>query len=488
MKKLAEITENVECRITGDEQAAVEAITIDSRSAGPNSLFAALRGEQLDGNKFVPSAIEKGASVILSEEPAPEDLTVTWVQTDDARAALASVAKAFHGRPDEKLKLAGITGTNGKTTTARVISKCLDSLLGPCGVIGSVGHEYGGRSLRASLTTPESHESMQMMADMVREGCRSAVMEASSVGIDRHRVTGFDFDALVFTNFSRDHIDYHGSMENYFEAKAALFESSNGGKTAAVLNADDPAVVQMTSRINLKITTFGIAETADLQLVKLDLQPEKSKLVLRWGGETHQVETRLIGRYNAHNVCAGMATLLSLGFAMDEIKPLIPDIEAVSGRLEPVAIDRPFTVVIDFAHTDDALLKLLQAAREITRGRLIVIFGCGGDRDKGKRPLMGAHAVSLADLAVLTSDNPRSEDPGAIIDDVLEGINQVDEPAAGLHVEIDRRKAIGWTLSEAREGDTIILAGKGHELYQEIEGVKHPFDERAVVRELLESL
>jgi UDP-N-acetylmuramoyl-L-alanyl-D-glutamate--2,6-diaminopimelate ligase len=475
-------------KLTGDGATEISCLAYDSREVKPGSLFIAMKGEKSDGAAFIGAAVGAGAVAVLSELPADPALPVAWVRHPEPREALADLAGVWHGFPDRELKLVAVTGTNGKTTVAHLVRRIIAETLGPAGMIGTIAYHTGVRQLPATLTTPEALPIRGMLREMVDIGCVGAVMEASSVAIDRHRVRGLAFDALTFTNLTRDHLDYHGDMERYYQAKRALFQRTKESDPVAAIHIDDAAGRRLAEEISLRRLTFGAADDADIRCRAVRLSLDGTEIEVELGGTIHHLRSRLIGRFNAENMLAAFASACALGCDPAGNAAAIALEPPVRGRMERIAWEGPFTVLVDYAHTDDGLLKILQTANELARRRVIVVFGCGGDRDRGKRPLMGQHAVRLSDIAVLTSDNPRTEDPQAIIADVLAGIAVVAEPRAKLHTIPDRREAIATALRLARPGDVVLLAGKGHEEYQVIGTTRSHFDDREEALQVLMTL
>ena len=475
--------------LSGDGAAEVTGLEFDSRRVGQGSLFAALVGEIMDGNRFVGVAVEAGAAAVLSECTKPDGIKAAWVKVPDARVALAVLSKRWFGAPDEELKLVGITGTNGKTSVAHLLQTTLGRLWGPAGRLGTISYHTGRDEIAAPLTTPESPDIFRMLREMREVGCRSAAMEASSHAIDRKRVGEIVFDAVVFTNLSRDHLDYHGDMENYYRAKRRIFFKRDGYSPVAVVNAHDEWGRRLLAETDLDNVSFGFSPGADVRGDKLRLDLEGTSLSVVTREEEFELRSALIGRPNAENLLATFATALALGFDGSAIAEASTGMKTVRGRLERVPSDKPFEVIVDYAHTDDALRRLLLTAGEITPdgGRVIVLFGCGGDRDRGKRPLMGRHAVTLADIAILTSDNPRSEDPMAIIREVEVGISQVEKRRAEYRMIPDRAEAIRAAVGMARPRDLVLISGKGHEDYQIIGDKRlHFYDREEVLKALAE--
>ncbi len=486
--RLRELLESLgEVELSGDPEVEIAGVEADSRWVGPGCLFVALLGEARDGNDFVGAALAAGAAAVLSQKRKPPGTEIAWVRVPDARASLAHLARRWFGAPDSELTLVGITGTNGKTSVAHLLQAILGRCRGPAGRIGTISYSTGRREIPAGLTTPEAPQIVAMLREMRDAGCRSAALEASSHAIDRKRVLALEFDLLVFTNLSRDHLDYHGDMESYYRAKRGLFRTREESSPLAAINVDDPWGRRLRDEIELECIAFGEAADADVRPLDIEIGIEGTRLAVATPHEQYVVRSRLIGRPNVQNILAACAAAHALGFAGEDVAAALAKAPTVRGRLERVPAGRGYDVIVDYAHTDDALRRLLLTARELTRGRVLVVFGCGGDRDRGKRPLMGAHAAALADVAVLTSDNPRSEDPLAIIAEVEAGMAAAPEPRAKLHTIPDRRRAIEAALGMARTGDLVLVAGKGHEDYQLVGGRRLHFDDREAVMEAIAS-
>jgi len=470
----------------------VSGITLDSRAVEPGVVFVAIRGLQTDGNRFVPQAIARGAVAIVSALPGEEFPETPWIQVADERAALALLAANFHGRPAEKLHAIGITGTNGKTTTTCIVEAILQAAGFPCAVFGTIDYRGPGFRLTAERTTPEAPELQALFKRVVDGGWKYAVMEVSSHAIELKRVEGLRFEVAAFTNLTRDHLDLHGDMRSYFLAKKKLFTGLDGTiPRVLVLNMDDPQFDELKSIAPSQVVSYGLNLAADIcptshtssaDLTGMDVV-YKSPL-----GEL-KIRTGLLGKPNLYNIGAGIGVAVALGLPAEAIRQGAGQLKNVPGRFELVHAGQQFRVVVDYAHTDDALARLLETAREITPGRVIVVFGCGGDRDRTKRPLMGEEAARASDFAVATSDNPRSEDPMAILQDVEPGLKRAGGVEGKTYRMIpDRREALRFALEMAKPGDTVLLAGKGHEAYQIVGNESLPFDDRAVARELLDEL
>ena len=472
--------------VAGPTDADVTGVALDSRQVREGALFVALPGLHVDGRKFIGDAVERGAAAIVTEGNDVVSEAVCAVQVADARLALAELACAFHGNPSCELEVIGITGTNGKTSTAYMVRDILRAAGRAPGLVSTVEYEIGARTIPALRTTPEAPDLQSMLAQMRGAGCTSAVMEVSSHSLSQQRVHGIDFDVALFTNLTHDHLDYHGSMEEYFEAKARLFRNlGRGNKTgAAIVNMNDPRGSDMLAACPAGVpsVTFGTGHGVDICAEDPVVGPESTQFHARtpWGDVPVRLE--LLGRFNVDNALGALAVGGVLGVDIALIGEVLSSVNTVPGRLEHIATDRGFDVFVDYAHTDDALLHVLQTLREITSGQLIVVFGCGGDRDRSKRPAMGRVASREADVIVLTSDNPRSEEPAAIIEEIREGI----EVPSHVTVIEDRAEAIHVALSGAEPGDVVLVAGKGHENFQEFANRTLPFDDRQVVRTWLE--
>jgi UDP-N-acetylmuramyl-tripeptide synthetase len=428
---------------------------------------------------------------VISEQSfeASNAAAPAWIKVEDARAALAQAAAAVHNHPSRRLKLVGITGTNGKTTTAHLIDSIIRASEGTSAMFGTITHRVGNSAEAARHTTPEAADIQRMLAQAVEAGCRSAVMEVSSHAIELRRAHALSFAAAVFTNLTRDHLDYHKTMESYFAAKRKLFDGSLGSEPAAsIINIDDEYGRKLTRAAKGRVITYGFSEHADVSADNFNLNSRGLSFVAHSPAGEIEISSTLAGRPHVYNILASIASGLALGAAPAEIASGVAACRSVAGRFERVAadgIEEPdFTVIVDYAHTDDALKNVLETAREVAgaRGRVIVVFGCGGDRDRTKRAPMGEIAASLSDVAIVTSDNPRSESPEAIIAGIEEGLRKTARPYLKLP---DRREAIFRAIEEAREGDIVVLAGKGHETYQILGDRTIHFDDREVAREAI---
>lgn len=469
---------------SGEKNTPVGSIITDSRRVVPGALFIALEGLHTSGSFYIEEAIDRGAAAVVSERAVSSRPSVPHIQVKDARVALAEVARRFYGQPDTPLGLIGITGTNGKTTVSMLTQFLLAEQPGQVGLIGTVRYDLGRRTLPSYKTTPESVDTYAMLAQMRSEGCTGAVMEVSSHAIDQKRVHGLRFSAVAFLNLTQDHIDYHHSMQEYFSVKSRLFNGGTGSlPQMAVLNADDPYGRRLAETLRGKtgVITFGRSEDADLRASDVHLSAEGSHFVVRHGGFRGELFTRELGHYNVSNVLASLALCVAQGKDLAALLPKVKDFPGVPGRMERVEAGQPFRVLVDYAHTEDALRNALTMLREVTPGKLYVVFGCGGNRDRGKRSLMTAAVQELADFSWATADNPRRESLESIFADMQEGVSK---PEAIRFVD-ERRRAISLALDAAAQGDCVLVAGKGHETYQEFADTVVPFDDRQVVRELL---
>ncbi|HTG14157.1 MAG TPA: UDP-N-acetylmuramoyl-L-alanyl-D-glutamate--2,6-diaminopimelate ligase [Blastocatellia bacterium] len=488
--KLTDLTREIEVIAAGGRlDAEARDVTHDSRSCEADSVFVAIQGAKVDAHQYVAQAVNRGAICVISEREAQLAEAPAWIQVRDSRTALARAAAAVHGHPSRNMKLAGITGTNGKTTTAHLIDSIIRASEGTSAMFGTISHRIGGEATDARNTTPEASDIQRMLARAVSAGCRSAVMEVSSHAIALHRADALSFNAAVFTNLTRDHLDYHSTMESYFATKEKLFNGSLGSAPlVSVINVDDEYGVKLMGRTNGRKTTYGLVNSADVRCDEFKLSPRGLAFVAKTPSGKMEINSSLVGRPHVYNILAAIATGLALGFALDEIARGVAECRTVTGRFEQVSLETPdqppFAVIVDYAHTDDALKNVLHTARELAgrQGRVITVFGCGGDRDQSKRAPMGEIAATLSDVAIVTSDNPRSEEPGAIIEDIEVGLKRAGRPYLRL---LDRREAIFRAVAEAREGDVVLIAGKGHETYQVLRDRTIHFDDHEVAREAM---
>ena len=456
----------------------VRELAYDSRAVIPGTLFFCVPGERADGHEFAGDAIERGAVALVVERPLEQP--VPQLVVADGRAAMATAAVEFYGRPSHELTVAGVTGTNGKTTTCFLLFAILAAAGRRPGLLGTIESRVGGERRPALRTTPEAIDVQRTLREMLDAGDRSCALEATSHGAQLGRLAGVRFSALAFTNLSRDHLDFHGTLEQYFEAKRSLFV--NDEPPPAALNTDDPhgrrLAVELRALGHERVITFGLGPEADIHAEHLELGRDGVQL----NASGIPLRVRLLGRFNVENVLAAVAVARLLGLPDEAIARGIESVRGVPGRFEAVEEGQSFSVVVDYAHTPDSLETALRTARELAAGRVICVFGCGGDRDQGKRPLMGAVAAGGADVVIVTSDNPRGEDPQDIVDEITRGL------ASEVDVELDRARAIELAIETARAGDVVLLAGKGHEQGQEAAGQTLPFDDREVARQALRRL
>ena len=469
---------DVVIEVTGD--AEVSGLSYDSRLVTEGDLFVCVPGRTADGHSYASDAARAGAAALCVERPThagrPE------LVTRSARVAMARIAAYLYGRPSDDLRILAVTGTNGKTTTAYLLESILRSSGRTTGLIGTIETRIGGRSRPGVRTTPESADLHALFAAMKDEGVEAVAMEVTSHALALHRVEGVKFAAAAFTNLSQDHLDFHESMEEYFNAKRSLFTADR--IAAAAINVDDVYGRRLAGEVDVPVLTFGSSADADVRPEKIETDPWGTSFVVVAPEREIEVRTSLVGAFNVSNCLAAAATALQAGLPGSAIAAGIEAVSAVPGRFEAVAAGQPWPVIVDYAHTPDSLDNVLRAARPLARGRVICVFGCGGDRDRGKRPLMGSVAAMLADVVIVTSDNPRSESPEAIVGEILQGVSGVRAEGADA-VMVDRREAIEHAVNLATDGDVVVIAGKGHETGQEFADHKIPFDDRAVARESL---
>ena len=476
--KLKDIIQNIKIiRCTADPETEITGVCYDSRKVQPGDLFVAVRGFSSDGHRFIPMAREKGAAAILCEE-LPEDETAC-VQTDDCRLGLALCSRDFFGNPAAEMTIIGITGTSGKTTTSYLMKHMLEAKLGAkVGLIGTNGNCIGEEVLHTEHTTPESNDLQRLFRRMADAGCSHVVMEVSSHSLSLDRVAGVHFDVAVYTNLSQDHLDFHGTMEDYAAAKRLLFSRCDTG----CFNLDDSWAPFMLKGADCKVLSYASEQEADLRAEEIRLAASGVSFTAVYGGERVQTRLSIPGSFSVYNALAVMSAGQALGLSLADCAEAMADAHGVKGRLELVPAGGDYTVLIDYCHKPDALEKVLRSLRPVTEGRLIVLFGCGGDRDRLKRPIMGRIAAENADLVIVTSDNPRTEEPMAIIEEILAGMT---ESAVPVRVICDREEAIAWAIDNVLPGDVILLAGKGHEDYQVVGHEKRHMDEREIVAAVL---
>lgn len=475
--------------VEGSTDREITGISYDSRRITPGMLFVAIRGHHVDGHEFINNAIDRGAAGVICEQNGFVPQRATKIKVADSRIALAIVAAAFFQQPSSKLKIIGVTGTNGKTTVAFLVKHILEKAGIPTGLIGTVRYEIGDRVFPAQRTTPEALEVQQMLAQMLRAGCRACVMEVSSHALTQNRVHGVQFDAAIFTNLTRDHLDYHNTMESYFAAKKLLFNAVEQGtkRGGVIINIDDAFGQKLNaeSRAQVRIT-YGLSEPAQLRATNIRLTEKSTAMRVEWKGSQFDCEFPLIGRHNVYNALAAVGAAGVLEVDLPSIREALNSTEPVPGRLESVPSTFGFGIYVDYAHTDDALQNVLSTLREFTRGRVLLTFGCGGNRDSGKRARMGQVAARLADYTIITSDNPRKESAAQIAEQIAEGFRAMKSDQ--FRVELDRKKAIEEIIRMAQPSDSVLIAGKGHETYQEFEDTVIPFDDRVYARETVEAM
>jgi UDP-N-acetylmuramoyl-L-alanyl-D-glutamate--2,6-diaminopimelate ligase len=475
--------------VEGPLEREMIGIGYDSRRITPGMLFVAIRGHHVDGHDYINSAIDRGATAVVCERNDFVPQRATKINVTDGREALALASAAFYQHPSAKLKLIGVTGTNGKTTVAFMVKHILEKAGIKTGLIGTVRYEIGDRVFPAQRTTPEALEVQQMLAQMLRAGCQACVMEVSSHALDQKRVLGVEFDVGIFTNLTRDHLDYHGDMESYFAAKKILFHALERGpkRGGVVINIDDVFGERLCHETRAEVQlSYGLGEAAKLRATGIELSAANTSMTVETTRGSFACQLPLIGRHNVYNALAAVGAGVALEIDLPTIQQALNTVALVPGRLERIASALPFGVYVDYAHTDDALRNVLTTLREITRGRLLLTFGCGGNRDTGKRARMGGVAAELADFTLITSDNPRKEAPARIAEQIVEGFQGV--RGDRYRVELDRRRAIDEIIRMAQPGDSVLIAGKGHETYQEFEDTVVPFDDRVYARETLENL
>lgn len=474
--KLKDLIRSIEyADLIGDGGTEITGIEYDSRRIKPGMLFVAVTGYKMNGNDFIPEAIRNGAVAVMSGKPAKLDIPMVVVP--DLRRAMADVAACLYDYPGRDFDIVGVTGTNGKSTSVYLIKKILEAAGEKAGMVNSLVYDTGDEKYKAERTTPESLDLQRLLSQMRDAECTYGVIEVSSHALVLHRVENIDFKVGLFTNFSRDHLDFHKTMEEYLKAKKLFLKKLEGNGKSAVINMDIAEFAGFAGETTCNLVTYSAENRqTDVYIKDVKLYPDKSIFTLATSRGERQVHLKLPGRYNLSNAIGAAAVGVALGLNLDKIIRGLESAEPVPGRFQPVGAGQPFLVIIDYAHTPDAVERLCLSAREITEGRLMVLFGCGGDRDRGKRPLMGQAASKLSDFAVITSDNPRTEDPQKIIDDIIPGM--VDEDYTVIS---DRRKAIEEIIDHAKADDTVLIAGKGAEDYQEIGTKRYPFEDHAEV-------
>ncbi|GIU80980.1 MAG: UDP-N-acetylmuramoyl-L-alanyl-D-glutamate--2,6-diaminopimelate ligase [Pyrinomonadaceae bacterium] len=489
-KPVGEIAEKIGAILEGDASILVDDVTHDSRQAKQGSLFVAIRGLTMDGNRFVGDVMRRGAVGVISEIEKPSDFKGVWLRVQNARIALAKAADVVYGSPSKSLKLIGVTGTNGKTTTVYLSFALAEANGDKAAMLTTVEYRIGNETVPAVRTTPEASDTQRFLKKALEKGCKAVAMEASSQALHLHRCDELDFDAAIFTNLTRDHLDYHGTMENYFDAKKMLFDGRLGKPPDySIINIDDEWGRKLISELSHKqnVITFGLnSATADFSAVEIRVSLfEGTAFVMKTPQGERYVKSPLIGKPHVYNILGATAAALAVGYDLDLCIKGIEKCVGAPGRFERVPHDGDFAVIVDYAHTDDALLNTLKTAKELAKGRIITVFGCGGDRDRTKRIPMGEVAGKNSDLVIITSDNPRNEDPLKIISEIEEGVISTNCPYLKIP---DRREAIHTAIQKAKPNDVIIIAGKGHETYQIIGNEKYHFDDREVALEALENM
>ena len=467
-------------QVTGESDIEITGINIDSRLVEAGQLFMAMRGTQADGHAYIPTAIEKGAVAVLCEDMPEEPVAgITYIQVKDSEDATGKIATTFYGDPTSKMELVGVTGTNGKTTIATLLYNTFRYFGYKVGLISTVCNYIDDEAIPTEHTTPDPITLNRLLGKMADEGCKYAFMEVSSHSIAQKRISGLKFAGGIFTNLTRDHLDYHKTVENYLKAKKKFFDDLPAS-AFALTNADDKAGLVMLQNTAARKLTYSLRTLADFKGKILESHFEGTEMLVNG----REVMTRFVGRFNAYNLLAVYGTAVSLGKDPEEVLVVLSDLHSVSGRFQTIQSPKGYTAIVDYAHTPDALTNVLNSIHEVLdgNGRVITVVGCGGNRDKGKRPIMAKEAAKLSDQLILTSDNPRFEEPDEIIKDMVAGLNAADMEHT-LCIT-DRAQAIKTATMLARKGDVILVAGKGHEDYQEIEGVKYPFDEHEIVKEL----
>lgn len=471
---LREIVSNLNCRISGDAEIEIKGIAYDSRKVKEGYLFIAIKGFETDGHKYIDSAIKNGAVAVLGEEDI--ECKCTYIKTEDSRKALAICGAEFFGHPEKKLKIIGLTGTNGKTTTTYLIRQILMLKGLRCDLIGTNQTIIGDEVIESSRTTPESLDLFEIFSQMVQSGGEYVVMEVSSHSLELGRVYGITFETAVLTNITQDHLDFHKTMENYANAKAKLFAISK----SAAINTDSDYADVCLKKAEGKILTYSVDSESIIRANNIKMSERGVIFDIPLGNEVYEMRLGIPGKFSVYNALAAICACINIGVDITDIEKGLVLAKSVKGRIEVVHTNTPYTVIIDYAHTPDGLENIISAVRAFAKARVITVFGCGGNRDATKRPKMGSIAEELSDIAIVTSDNPRCEEPNSIIEDILKGMKKDN------HITVaNRKEAIRRAMEIAQKDDIIILAGKGHETYQEIDHIKHDFDERVVVKEIL---
>ena len=483
---IQQIADRTQAKLTGDSTTAITDVTHDSRKAVTGSLFAAVRGALFDAHKFVSQVMSQGAAGVISESARPENFVGSWLQVENIRRAMAVAAAEVQHHPSRELQLVGITGTNGKTTTAYLVASIPEQAGEPVAMTGTVEYRLGKQRMKADRTTPEAPDMQRMLRQAVEIGCHTAVMECSSQAMDFHRCDELEYAVAVFSNLTRDHLDYHKTMENYWYAKQRLFDGRLGTRPrTSVINIDDPYGIELAGKLakdGLQVVSYAVNAEADVTARDPEFSLNGMAFKLSTPDGQMDFHSPLVGPPHIYNTLAAVASGLALGYSLDIVTSALEKCTGAPGRFERVSHAGDFSVVVDYAHSDDALLNVLKTARQVVRGKIITVFGCGGDRDRSKRAPMGEAAGSLSDVVILTSDNPRTEDPEQILCDAEEGIRKTGKPYRKI---ADRTAAINQAIAEARSGDLVLIAGKGHEDYQIVGRETFHFDDKEVAREAL---
>ncbi len=485
---LADLLKDIEYTVfTGEIEIDIKGIAYDSRQVEPGYLFVCISGFKTDGHLYIDQAIKNGARAILIEKAIDQTDGATIIMTANNRKALALLVSNFYGRPSHSMKVIGVTGTNGKTTTTHLIKAILEEAGRKTGLMGTLYARVGDKTIDFGHTTPEASEVEKFMRICQENKAQYVVMEVSSHALDLYRVDCIDFDMAVFTNLTQDHLDYHNNMQEYLASKLKLFDMIvPGNENFVVVNGDDNYAGDFIQASKAQVYTYGLGDNNDIKAKNVKIDLKGSQFTLRFKGSTLNIKVKLIGMFSVYNVLAAIAVGLGEGISLEIIKTALEKVNGVPGRFEQVDEGQDFTVVVDYAHTPDGLENILKTGRQLTTNRIITVFGCGGDRDRGKRPLMGEVAARYSDFCVVTSDNPRSEDPEAIINDIVPGLDRVKD--SRYAIVIDRREAINHAVHLARPGDLLIIAGKGHETYQLVKDKVLDFDDKKVAIEFLKGL
>lgn len=485
---LSTLLEGIEVKnVQGDLDLEITSIAYDSRKVMPSSLFVAVSGFATDGHEYINEAVKKGSLAIIVEKEVACPKGITMIRVSSSRNALALLAENYYGHPSLAMLMVGVTGTNGKTTTASLIANILRKR-GKVGFIGTTANLIGDKKLSVTHTTPDSLDLQELLGEMLNEKVNYVTMEVSSHALSLDRVLGVNYNVAVFTNLTRDHLDFHHTMEEYCQAKTKLFAGLRENENnLAVINEDDPWSKYFKEATKVEQISYGIKNEAMVRALDIQIKATGVSFMLFDRGEKFEVNLKLTGNFNVYNALAAYCVGRGIGFEPKEIISALEEVEGIDGRFQALNLGQDFAVIVDYAHTPDGLENILKTAREITQGKLITVFGCGGDRDRTKRPMMGEIALNLSDFAIVTSDNPRTEDPLTIIEDILVGVKKVKKESS-YKVEPERQMAIEEAINMAKSGDVVIIAGKGHEDYQIIGNVKHHFDDREEAIKCLKKL